>query len=76
MSAPIKRLYRSRDEKVIAGVCGGLGSYFGVDPVIIRIVWAILGLSGVGILAYLICWVAIPHEPVRPPADAGAAARP
>ena len=68
MTTPIKRLYRSRTEKVFGGVCGGLGVYFGVDPVILRITWAVLALSGIGILAYLICWLAVPPEP------AGAAA--
>ena len=63
MNAPIKRLYRARNERRIAGVCGGLGSYFGIDPVILRIIWLVLALSGVGILAYLICWIAIPLEP-------------
>ncbi len=72
MNAPIKRLYRSRSERRIAGVCGGLGSYFGLDPVILRIVWVVLALSGVGLLAYFICWLVIPLEP-EPSARATAA---
>lgn len=63
-----KRVYRSRNEKVIAGVCGGLGEYFGIDPVIIRIVWVLLVIcAGTGILAYILAWILIPKEPeVRP----------
>jgi phage shock protein C len=59
-----RRLYRSRTERKIAGVCGGLGAYFGVDPVLFRIIWVVLVLGvGFGILAYLICWLIIPLEP-------------
>jgi len=61
---PVKRLYRSRSEKKIAGVCGGLARYMGIDPVIPRLIWVVLALAwGAGILAYLICWLVIPKEP-------------
>ena len=63
MNGSTRRLRRSRTEKVLGGVCGGLGVYFGIDPVILRIVWVILGLGGVGILAYPLCWIIIPLEP-------------
>jgi len=64
---PIRRVYRSRSERKIAGVCGGLASYLGVDPVILRIAWVVVALAaGLGIVAYLICWVAIPLEPAAP----------
>ena len=60
----MKRLHRSRTEKVIAGVCGGLGAYFGWDPVIFRVIWVVLALGyGFGVLAYFIAWVVIPKEP-------------
>jgi phage shock protein PspC (stress-responsive transcriptional regulator) len=60
----MKRLYRSRADKKIAGVCGGLARYMGIDPVIPRLVWVVLALAwGAGILAYLICWIVIPMEP-------------
>ena len=60
-----KRLYRSRTDRKLAGVCGGLARYFGIDPIIPRLVWVLLVLAGgTGILAYLICWVVIPQEPV------------
>ncbi len=62
---PPKRLYRSRANRKLAGVCGGLGNYFGIDPVIIRIAWVLLTLAtfGTGILAYAIFWLAVPEEP-------------
>ena len=57
------RLYRSKKDSVIAGVCGGLGEYFGIDPVILRIVAVILVLAcGIGLLAYIIAWIAIPQR--------------
>jgi len=59
-----KRLFRSRDDSVIAGVCGGLGKYLGVDPVLIRIAAVVLVFAGgAGILLYAIGWIAIPEEP-------------
>jgi phage shock protein C len=61
MQKQVKRLYRSEKNKVLGGVCGGLGEYFGVDPVIIRILWVVFCLMyGVGVLAYIIAWVIIP----------------
>jgi len=54
---------RSRTERVIAGVCGGVGRYLGVDPVLLRIAFIILALAnGLGVIAYVVCWVAIPEE--------------
>jgi phage shock protein C len=64
MSPDGKRLYRSRTDRKIAGICGGMGHYFGVDPVLFRIVWLLLLLGmGAGLVAYLICWFIIPLEP-------------
>ena len=64
MPNQIKRLYRSRKDKILGGVCGGLGEYFGVDPAIIRIMWVVFCLiCGVGILAYIIAWIIIPMNP-------------
>lgn len=59
----MKRIYRSRTQRVIGGVCGGLGEYFNVDPVIVRVIWFILLLGGVGLIAYIIAWIVIPIEP-------------
>lgn len=64
MNAPAKRLYRSRSDRKIAGVCGGVAHYFGIDPVIPRIVWvALIFGAGAGLFAYVICWIVIPQEP-------------
>ena len=59
-----KRLYRSKKDRVIGGVCGGLGGYLNVDPVILRIIWlAATLIGGAGILAYLIAWILTPEAP-------------
>ncbi len=59
-----KRLYRSKKDRVIAGVCGGLAEYFSVDPVIVRILAvASIFLSGVGLLAYVIAIFVVPESP-------------
>lgn len=59
-----RRLYRSRSDRVIAGVCSGLARYLEIDPVVIRVVWAVLiVVAGTGILAYLLAWLIIPSEP-------------
>jgi len=60
----IYRLYRSGKDKILGGVCGGIGEYLGVDPVLIRILWVIGSFAwGFGILAYLIAWIIIPRNP-------------
>lgn len=59
-----KKLYRSATNKVFAGVCGGLGDYFGIDPTIIRLIWAVVCIvGGTGLLAYIIAALLIPEEP-------------
>ena len=58
-----KKLYRSKTDKKIAGVCGGLAEYLGVDPTIVRLIWVLVALSGAGVLAYLICALIIPEKP-------------
>ena len=64
MSENVKNLYRSREERMLAGVCGGLGNYFAVDPTLVRVLFVLFGLVvGGGILAYLILWILIPLEP-------------
>jgi phage shock protein C len=66
MSNNIKRLYRSKENRMIFGVCGGLGEYFEVDPLIIRILFILLSLTaGSGIILYLILAVIIPNEGVK-----------
>ncbi|MBI2669429.1 PspC domain-containing protein [Candidatus Woesearchaeota archaeon] len=65
MGTQIKRLYRSRKDRVLGGVCSGIAHYFNVDPVIVRLIWVIGTLlsMGLGLLAYLIAWIIIPEEP-------------
>jgi phage shock protein C len=60
---PRKRLYRDPDSKVLGGVCGGLGAYLNVDPVVFRIIFALLAIGGFGsgILVYFILWVVTPE---------------
>lgn len=59
-----KKLYRSRTDEKIAGVCGGFGKYLNIDPTIIRLAWALAILCvGVGLLAYIVCAFVIPQEP-------------
>jgi phage shock protein C len=64
-AAANKRLYRSRDDRVLAGVCGGLGTYLGVDPTLVRIIAVLsLFLPGPQLLAYLVAWIIVPEEPL------------
>jgi len=61
----MKRLYRSNNDVVIAGVCSGVAEYFNIDPVIVRILWAVMVIfGGTGLLAYIICAIVIPKRPV------------
>ncbi len=63
-----KRLYRSRSDRMIAGVCAGLGKYFGIDPTLVRLAFVILALAGMsGGLAYIIMWIVVPEEPEPTP---------
>ena len=62
-SKKVRRLYRSKKDKIIGGVCGGIGEYFNIDPVIIRLLWSLLiFVGGSGILAYLVAWLIIPEH--------------
>lgn len=57
------RLRRSREDKVVAGVCGGLARYFGVDPIWFRLAFVVLAVGGgSGILIYLLAWLIIPEQ--------------
>ena len=59
----MKRLYRSPDEQKIAGVCGGLGEYFELDPVFFRLLFILLlFFGGVGLLAYIVMWIMVPMK--------------
>ncbi len=58
-----RKLYRLKYDKKIAGVAGGIAEFFGLDPTLIRVVWAILAfVYGAGLLAYIVAWIIIPQE--------------
>lgn len=58
-----KRLYRSRTDRMIGGVCGGLGKYFDVDPTLIRLAFVLMFVfGGSGLLLYFILWIVLPEE--------------
>jgi phage shock protein C len=59
----MKKLYRSKNNKILAGVCGGIGEYFNIDPTIIRLLWLLISITGGGLVAYIIAWIIIPQEP-------------
>ena len=59
-----KKLFRSRNDRKLAGVCGGIGEYFEIDPVLIRLLWIFFTLAGGGgVLAYIIAWLVVPESP-------------
>lgn len=64
-----KRLYRSCKNRIIGGVCGGLGEYFDIDPVLVRLITALLIFTGVSIVFYILAWIIIPEDPSCHPAS-------
>ena len=63
MTENVRRLYRSRTQRMLGGVCGGLGKYLGIDPTIIRLVFLVLLFTqGFGFLIYIILWLLLPVE--------------
>lgn len=59
-----KRLYKSNENKMLDGVCGGIGEYFGMDPTLVRLAWVLFcALGGSGVIAYLLAAIIIPHRP-------------
>jgi len=63
--AKMKRLYRSGKDRILGGVCGGLGEYFNIDPTIIRLIWilCVLASFGICVLIYIIAWIIVPRNP-------------
>ncbi len=59
-----KRLYKSKQDKKLCGVCGGIANYFGIDPTLVRLAWVVLVLGvGTGVLAYIVAALIMPDEP-------------
>lgn len=66
-----KKLYRSQSERMFAGVCGGLGQYIGIDPTVVRVIFAALTVfGGSGLLLYIILMLIVPLEPSAGPTAA------
>jgi phage shock protein C len=60
----MKRLYRSKKDRILGGVCAGLGEHLDVDPTVIRLIWAVVSVLsiGTGIIIYILAWIIIPEE--------------
>ena len=58
-----KKLYRNTANKMIADVCSGIAEYLNIDATIVRLIWALIALSGAGLLAYLLAAIIIPEKP-------------
>jgi phage shock protein PspC (stress-responsive transcriptional regulator) len=60
----MKRLYRSKKDRMLGGVCAGLGEHFDIDPTVIRLIWAVITVLsiGTGVLVYILAWILIPEE--------------
>lgn len=64
---PTRKLHRSRSDRKLAGVCGGLAQFFNHDPTLIRVLFVVLAvLGGSGILIYLAMWIMVPNSPKTP----------
>jgi phage shock protein PspC (stress-responsive transcriptional regulator) len=61
----MKKMYLSDTNKKLGGVCGGIGEYFDIDPTVVRILFILFTLVsiGLGIIAYILMWMVIPHKP-------------
>ena len=60
----MKRLYRSKKERMLGGVCAGIGEHLDIDPTVIRLIWAAVTIVslGTGIIVYILAWIIIPEE--------------
>lgn len=64
MTEGTKKLYRSSDDRWLAGVCGGLAEYFNIDATLVRVLFILFGFAvGGGLLIYIILWLIIPQTP-------------
>lgn len=66
MTSEPKKLYRSNN-RMLAGVCGGLAEYFNIDPLVVRLVFVLTAIFGVsiGFWAYVIMWIVVPEQPAQ-----------
>lgn len=73
MSTPYRQMFRSRDQRMIGGVCAGLGEYFNIDPTLVRLAFvffSMIGFAGATLIAYLVMLVVVPEEPLLTTASA------
>jgi len=65
MGKEVKKLYRSRKDRMIAGICGGIGEIYSLDPTMVRLVYALITIfsAGTALLVYILGWIIIPEEP-------------
>ena len=63
MNIEAKRLYKSRTNRMLSGVCGGIAEYLNLDPTVVRLLCAILGCSGTGIIIYIVAAIVMPEAP-------------
>jgi len=67
MSTAYRQLYRSRDNRMLGGICSGLGEYFNIDPTLIRLAFVfftLIGFGGAMLIAYLVMLIVVPEEPL------------
>jgi phage shock protein C len=65
--AQTRKLYRSRTNRKLAGICGGLAQYFNLDATLMRVLFVVLAvLGGSGLVIYLVMWIIVPNEPQGP----------
>lgn len=58
-----RRIVRSQDNRMLAGICGGIAEYFNIDPTLVRLGWVLLTVAYfMGFFAYILCWFIIPEE--------------
>lgn len=57
-----KKLFRSDRNKMLCGVCGGIGEYFDIDPTLVRVIWALMSCWGPGLIAYVVAAIIIPRD--------------
>ena len=66
-----KKLYRSKSDRVLVGVCGGIAEYFNIDPTVVRVIWGVASIFAfAGVIAYIVCAFVIPEKPDNTIVDA------